>query len=499
MRVLLINANRFKQPWPVIPFGLCCVAKSVEEAGHEVKVLDLCFSRRPESDMSRDVREWSPNVIGISIRNIDNSAGFKTLFLLEETKSKVVMPLKKEFRGPIVIGGPSVGISAPEMLEFLDLQYAIGGDGEAAIVEFLRRIENGLSLEGVGGLARRENGRIVEENPPLRVRDLNSLPLVNPGHYIDLKPYRRFDSPLQVQTKRGCALKCSYCTYRRIEGEFCRLRSPERVAEDIELLVKKTGIDHVEFTDSTFNIPLNHAKAVLRAVIAKGMNLRLRTMGLNPGAVDEELADLLKEAGFRDVDLGVESGCDVTLKGLGKNFTKKDILRAGKLLDERKIPVTWYLLVGAPGETRETLHETFDTVNRAASRWDLINVGVGIRAYKGAPIAEEMKLMQPNCTNDNFLHPVHFSPKALSLELVKIITKKIALRHPNYFMYDEDENTPPVVLMIGAFLLKVFAPRQPIWRLHIIIRKIQNLFGITFLKRTVFDFKARKYLESSPS
>ena len=424
MKVLLISANTFKQPWPVIPFGLCCIAASVENALHEVKVLDLCFSKNPSTEMENVITEWKPQVVGVSIRNIDNSAGYNTLFLLEETRSSIINPLKNIFYGPIIIGGPSVGINGAEMLEFFDLNYAIRGDGEAAIVEFLRRLGDNLSLKGLPGLVWRENGRVIEDNEPFRIDDLDTLPIVNPGRYIDLRPYRRFDSPLQVQTKRGCALKCSYCTYNRIEGAYCRLRSPVRVAEEIELLVRETGINYIEFTDSTFNVPLKHAKAVLRAVIAMKMNLRLRTMGLNPGSVDEELADLIKEAGFRDVDLGVESGCDITLKGLGKNFTKKDILKAGKLLNDRGIPVTWYLLVGAPGETRETLKETFETINKAASKWDLINIGVGVRVYNGAPMADQMRIKEPGCTHDNFLKPVHYSPDALSLEEVKGLTKR---------------------------------------------------------------------------
>lgn len=492
MRVLLINANTFKQPWPVIPFGLCCIAASVENARHEVKVLDLCFSKKPAAEIGSMVKKWNPHVVGVSIRNIDNSAGYNTLFLLEETRSSIIKPLKNEFQGPIIIGGPSVGINGAEMLEFFDLKYAIRGDGEAAIVEFLRRLDEGLSLDDMPGLVRREGGRIIEDNEPLRVADLDTLPLVNPGRYIDLKPYRRFDSPLQIQTKRGCALKCSYCTYNRIEGAYCRLRRPMRVAEEIEMLVRETGINYIEFTDSVFNVPLNHAKAVLRAIISMKMDLRLRTMGLNPGAVDEELADLLKEVGFQDVDLGVESGCDVTLKGLGKNFTKKDILRAGKLLYDRGIPVTWYLLVGAPGETRETLQETFNTINHAASRWDLINVGVGVRVYNGAPIAEEMKRENQLCAVDNFLHPVHFEPRDISLEEVKAITKYTALRHPNYFMYDEDENTPPFVLMVGTALMRLFAPRQPLWKLHIMLRILQNYFGISFVKRVLYALRHRE-------
>src|SRR4030042_4207989 len=169
MRVLLINANRFKQPWPVIPFGLCYVAIAIEKAGYNVKVLDLCFSKSPFEDIQHTVSEWHPDVIGVSIRNIDNSAGYKTLFILEETRSEVINPLKKTFNGPIVIGGPAAGINGAEMLDFLDLQYAIRGDGEVAMVEFLKRLERRLPLEGLGGLVRRENRRLIEDNPPLLV------------------------------------------------------------------------------------------------------------------------------------------------------------------------------------------------------------------------------------------------------------------------------------------------------------------------------------------
>ena len=487
----MINANRFKQPWPVIPFGLCCVAAAIENAGYEVHILDLCFSKNCARDISNAVSKQQPDLIGVSIRNIDNSAGYNTLFLLEQVKNEIIVPLKKVFSGPIVIGGPSVGINGAEMLSFFDLEFAIRGDGEAAMVEFVNRLEKKSPLNGLGGLVRRKGNKIVEDNLPLLVTDMDSLPLARPHRYIDLRRYRRFDSPLQIQTKRGCALNCSYCTYNRIEGSRYRLRKPQLVADEIECLVKETGINHIEFTDSTFNIPLNHTKSVLEAVAAKGLDLNLRTMGLNPGAVDEELADLMKKVGFRDVDLGAEAGCDAMLRSLGKNFRKKDILQAGKILHERGIPITWYLLVGAPGETEQTLKETFETINSAASNWDLINVGVGIRVYNGAPIAKHMLRENPFCTKDNFLHPVYYSPQALSLEEVKTITKRTALRHSNYFMYDEDENTPSMVLMVGTALLRLFAPKQPIWKLHILLRSVQKMIGVNWFKSILFERKNR--------
>ncbi|MBU2454298.1 MAG: radical SAM protein, partial [Proteobacteria bacterium] len=371
MKILLINANRFKHPWPVIPFGLSCVAAALESKGYELQVLDLCFSKDCAKDLKRQVLLFQPMIIGLSIRNIDNSAGYNTLFLLEATKNEIIKPLKSLFAGPIVIGGPSVGINGAEMLSYLDLNYAIRGDGEDAIVEFVRRIDTDTPLEGLEGLVIRKDEKIIQDNPPLLVKDLNTLPYVNPGKYIDLTQYRKYNSPLQIQTKRGCALECSYCTYNRIEGLKYRLRDAQKVADQIEKLYIDTGISHLEFTDSTFNIPLAHCKKVLKALKKKNLKLNLRTMGLNPGSVDEELVDLMKQNGFRDVDLGAEAGCDEMLKSLGKNYSKKEVIHAGKLLQEKGIPVTWYLLVGAPGETKETLIETFNTINQAASKWDL--------------------------------------------------------------------------------------------------------------------------------
>ncbi len=487
MRILLINANRFKQPWPVIPFGLSCVASACEHSGYNVKMLDLCFSKNCTKDMTKAIDDFSPDVIGISIRNIDNSVGYKTQFLLKETKSEIISPCKKIYSGKIVIGGPSVGINGGEMLDYFDLHYAIRGDGEKAFGEFVKRIDKGIPLEGMEGLIIRKHGKIIQNASPMRVENLDELPFVNPAKYIDLTPYRKFDSPIQIQTKRGCALDCSYCTYKRIEGGKYRFKKPQIVADHMERLVKETGINHIEFTDSTFNLPSEHCKNVLRALSEKKLHLNLRTMGLNPGAVDEELVDLMSRVGFRDVDLGVESGSDITLKGLKKNFTKKDVIKAGKLLQNKKIPVTWYLLVGAPGETRQTLSETFETINKAASKWDLINLGVGVRVYKGSSIAEDMKAVDPHCTSDCFLTPVAFEPEAVSLEEVKRITKRMALKHSNYFMYDEDEDTPSFVLALGIFILRKISPKQPIWRLHIFLRTLQKYIGIMLLKRWYFS------------
>ena len=255
MKILFINSNQFKQPWPILPFGLCCVSAAVKQAGHHVRILDLCFSSDTEKDITAAVNEFDPDVVGLSIRNIDNSAGYNTEFFLDEIDANTIRPLKNIFVGPIVIGGPSVGISGREMLEYLDLNYAIRGDGEAGMVEFLNRLESGKDLSQTPGLIIRQGGRIETENPAACVSDLDSV--FSKGNIfsdIDLTPYNAFGTHLPVQTKRGCALKCTYCTYNRIEGKRFRLRDPRRIADQIETMVRNTGINKIEFTDSTFNL-----------------------------------------------------------------------------------------------------------------------------------------------------------------------------------------------------------------------------------------------------
>ncbi|MFC1479118.1 B12-binding domain-containing radical SAM protein [Planctomycetota bacterium] len=488
--VLLINSNRYMQPWPVIPFGLCCVASSVEEAGYKVEFLDLCFSAHPDREIRESIASFNPDVIGVSIRNLDNSTGFNTDFLVDEVKREVIEPLKKEFSGPIVIGGPAVGINGPELLEFFDLEYAIQGDGEAGMVAFLDRYSHDMSFQGTEGLVIRREGAIMEDNGPARIHDLDQFPFSRVYNYIDIARYARYNSPLQIQTKRGCALNCTYCTYNRIEGKCWRLRDPERVADEIEDLVQNTGIRNIEITDSTFNIPLSHCKKVLRAVIDKRLDIHLRTMGLNPGAVDEELANLLKEAGFTDLDVGAESCSEATLKGLGKNFGVKDIRKAGELLHKQNISIMWVLLVGGPGETVETLKETFDTIDDIASGWDLIDIGVGVRVYKGSQIAEEMQYCSNNTADQGYLEPVSYEPDGISLNEIKRITKQRALERTNYFMYDEDEKTPLIMMRIGTMLCRILFPNQPVWKLFILIRRIQKYTGIALLKRALFRVKS---------
>ncbi|MCK4763823.1 MAG: radical SAM protein [Candidatus Aminicenantes bacterium] len=491
MRILMVYANRYITPVPALPFGLCWVSAALEEAGNEVQVLDLVFSKNLEHDITDTIKKFQPQIIGISIRNLDSALRRQIIFFLDEIKTEIIDQIKKEFSGPIVLGGAAVGISAREILEFLDLEFAIRGDGEKAMVEFVNRIEKKRPLDGLGGLTRRKDGKIVEENPPWNVNDLSSLPKLRMDKYVDIKAYRDFKAPVQVQTKRGCELKCSYCTYRIIEGTTYRFRDPEHIADEIENYVKEAGVNHIVITDSISNMPLDYAKKTLKAIIARKLDVNLEITGVSPSAIDEELVGLFKEIKLKEIQMGAESGNDNILKNLGKNYTKEDIIRSGKLLQEAGIPAIWYLMLGAPGESEETLKETFETINLAASPWDLVLVVTAIRIYKDSELSRQVLEDHPGCTDDNFFRPVFYTPKDISLDAVRIISKKYALRNPNYLIPDEMQEIPRPALKFLTAVMKTFAPKHPWWRFIITVNKIQKFLGIFFLKRKILEIRER--------
>ncbi|HUI93268.1 MAG TPA: radical SAM protein [Chitinivibrionales bacterium] len=480
MRILLINTNQLKIPFPVMPVGLCSVAASLEAAGHQVKVLDLCFSLNPAADIAAAVASFSPGMACAGIRNIDMANGFRPAFMLDKIKTGVIVPLKRVFSGPVVLGGPAAGINGAELLGYFDCDYAVQGDGEGTTVALANRIEADLSPGGMAGLIIRRKGIVAEANPPDFPDDLDTLPPSRPQKYLNCALYKLYNSPFPVQTKRGCALSCVYCTYNRIEGRVYRLRSPSAIADEIQEFAAATGNRTVEIVDSTFNVPLDHAKAVLREIISRNVKLRLLTMGLNPRFLDRELAGLMKQAGFVEACFGTEAICDDMLKSFGKNFSVADIRAAADIIHQTRIPASWFLIIGAPGETAKTIKETFSNISRIAAPLDLVNIGVGIRVYNGAPIAETWKAETKSSTPDNFLTPVAYQPGTLTMKKLKAVTRLAAALHHNFFMFDEGA----VILLPVRIIMGLFFANQPLWRGYIVMRLFEKYSGV-FLVRAL--------------
>jgi len=378
MRVLLISANTEKINMPTLPMGLGCVAAAATDAGHDVRFLDLMTVSDWQPVLGEGLAAHAPEVIGISIRNIDDQDSRNPRFLLEEAR-EVVACCKADTHAPVVLGGAGYSIFPEQVLEYTGADMGIQGDGESAFVALLSCLAEDTPLNDVPGLYIRGQGL---QAPPSFVPELDRKPLPDP----DLFDNRLADNPayyLPVQTRRGCPLRCSYCSTPAIEGTRIRKRSPEKVVEFLTRW-RAAGFRRIFFVDNVFNLPPGYARALCERMTAAGLDLDWRCI-LYPGQVDEKLVQAMARAGCREVSLGFESGFQPLLDGMHKRFNTADILSAARLLSAHGIRRTGFLLLGGPGETRASVETSLAFAD--ALGLEAVKLTVGVRIYPHTELA----------------------------------------------------------------------------------------------------------------
>jgi hypothetical protein len=228
VRVLLVSANTERANMPAMPLGAVLVAEATRAAGHEVVFLDLFGTTEPAETLRRTVSRVEPAVMGISVRNIDDQVQESPRFLLEQIRP-LIAACRCSSDAPIVLGGAGYSIVPDAALDYLDADFGIAGDGEAAFPALLRFLERGVDPSGLAGVHVR--GRHAAVTADFSV-DLGDVPCVGDGLWSGHDPVAP-ETWVPVQGRRGCANDCSYCSTRHIQGRALRCRPPELVAESV--------------------------------------------------------------------------------------------------------------------------------------------------------------------------------------------------------------------------------------------------------------------------
>ena len=215
------------------------------------------------------------------------------------------------------------------------------------------------------------------------IKELNSLPWPD-REAFDAGVYREQGGLANIQSKRGCPFHCIYCTYPLIEGRKVRVREPIGVVREIQALVDR-GLDYIFFVDNNFNFPEEQAEGICREITRQKVPVRW-TAYVNPGFMTDRLGEAMKASGCAALEFGLDAAAPAQLDALGKNFSLPQIREAARICRERDIPFCFSLLLGGPGETRDTLEETLAQVE------DLNPTAVicmtGIRVFPGTRLAE---------------------------------------------------------------------------------------------------------------
>lgn len=469
-RVLLVSTNRERQPYPVVPNGLACVASALKAAGHDVRFVDLCFARNPIESAREQARGFNPDFIGVSVRNIDNSDAIALRHYTPEAL-EIVRALKQGApRATLIAGGAAFGVAPEALFETFGVDYAVAGDGERASVALIDALASGRSTPGIPGVVRRSGERIIFA-PPGEDADLDSLPSPRLHEWIDLARYERHGATIPIQTKRGCVYRCVYCTYMNVEGFGYRLRSAENVAAEIEELRRAAGVRTFDFVDSTFNSPPGHAIEVCEAIIRRKLDVHLDTTNFTPAAAPGELLTVMRKAGFRTLGITAESASDPVLAKLEKGFTAAKVREVAERVERAGIRTLWIFLVGGPAETPETLRETLDFAEWRLNRGDAVYLTVGLRIYPGTTLHRIALAEGVVANGESLLTPAfYFSPQLNFGSAVDEI-RRFALKHPR-FMFSADSRS--VVLPYLTRAASIMRLPKPHWQYMGLFQRIKR-------------------------
>jgi radical SAM superfamily enzyme YgiQ (UPF0313 family) len=381
MRVLLVSANQERSPDPVAPLGACYVATATAARGHAVAFLDLCFSTAVEDDVRRAVADARPDVVGLSLRNVDNCAYPDTVSYLPHYR-RVAAACRHVTDAPLVLGGSAFTTMPAYYLPALGARLGVVGEGEVAFPALLAALAAGEDAGAVPGVASLDGTGGVRVNPPAW------LPALDAVHadraWVDNRAYFERGGMANLQTKRGCHYKCTFCAYPVIEGRGMRTRSPDAIAAEVRTLLERWGIDQFFIVDSVFNAPRGYAERVCAALRPLGRHIRWSCF-VTPGNFTAELLELMLAAGCQSIDFGTDAGSDATLRAFRKSFNVDDVRAASALCRARGVPFCHSLVFGGEGETWDTVAETIAVMDDC--RPTAVNAMCGVRVYPETPLA----------------------------------------------------------------------------------------------------------------
>ncbi len=407
MRVLLINP-RFRLPIDTRTsphMGLAYLAAVSEKRGDEVAIFDADIEETPLGEF---VQDYKPQLIGITA----NTPQVKQAW-------RHAAEIKKAYDVPVVIGGPHPSVVSEDLdyesLESGNIDIVVRGEGEDTWIEISEKVEDFLRhhptfstaelmdpakgvWKDVLGISYKTSDGSFHRNPDRpAINDLDSLPwpayhLFKMEGYTNLQPATDAvdgSKSFSILTSRGCPYRCTFCSQSIMPVKW-RSRTPENVVAEWEHLVKDLGAQEIGVLDDSANIRKKRLRQIADMLIERELNHVpwIFVNGIRANLVDYDLMSALKEAGLKRTAFGVETGNPELLKTIDKRVDHDTIRKAFKITKEVGIETIAFMIIGLPGDTRETMQ---DTINFAIELDPLIANFSMMTPYPGTAVWEQVK------------------------------------------------------------------------------------------------------------
>lgn len=410
------------------PFFLAYAAAVLEGEGHDVRVLDPLTAGEPMDKFISDVKSFSPDLVVMESSTPSINTDLKTAETISvETGAK------------IALCGPHVTTFPDDVLSNRQVDYVFMGEYEYTVRDTVSAMEDSMREKDVLGLAYRSNGK-VKVNGRRPLIDLNELPyparhLMKMEYYCE--PFMQVPNVQLIQS-RGCTFGCVYCLWPPVMygGMNFRYRKPDAIVEECQHVVEKYSARELYFDDDTFNLNPKKVMEFCRVYKDSGVDKIWGAM-CSPVPVTKELLSSMHDAGCEALKFGVESGSrrilDLANRGSQNLSHVEDVFRWCKDIGIRSHAT---FMIGLPGETKETIGETFDYLLKIKPDSFQVSVCTPLPGTRYYDQAKEKGFLHAKCWDDySNIHFIHDKPVVSTEELTQDDLKQASMYANNYLIY----------------------------------------------------------------
>ena len=316
------------------------------------------YNEKKLSNLLNEIISKKPDLVGFSCYMWNIECCYK---LAEDLKN--ILPNTK-----ILLGGPEIATEYVQNLHFdkYEIDYCVSGEGELTFLELLKHLESGgPAVSNIAGLSHRPNRNVsfTVNSKRKPFKSLSEIPSPFLKGIVDEDVLARNDIEANLETQRGCNLRCSYCIYHK-DMDRVAYSETERVIDEVRYVTKR-GVKKIRFVDANFSSQISHAKAVMKGLIRERFEASL-FFELIPGFIDEELASLfgkytkLYPQNQITVGVGVQTINPKVLKLMRRSIQKEKFEKTFKLLQKHNIYTKIDLIIGLPDEEISSIEKTME-------------------------------------------------------------------------------------------------------------------------------------------
>ena len=433
------------------PLWAGLLAGFIRDKGYTVKIIDAEIENRTPSEIATQISEYNPLLVAIIASGTNPSASTPSMsgahLIINELKLQ--SPETK-----ILLGGLHPSALPEQTMKEELVDFVCEGEGFYTILELLKTLKTNKHDYNIQGLWYRNNNKIIENSRAPIIENLDKLPFVAwdllPmekyrahnwhcfGHLEERQPYA------VIYTSLGCPFNCRFCCINSIfGGSGIRFRSPEKVIEEIDYLVKNYNMKNIKILDECFVFKKKHVLEICDLIIQRGYDLNIWAYA-RIDTIDENMLRKMKQAGINWLGFGIESGSKKVRNGVTKGrFDQNDIRKAIDMTHAAGIHVGANFIFGLPDDNHETMQETLDLAKELNCEYTNFYVAM---AYPGSKLYEES--LQTNIKlPDTWLGYAQFSAETLPLPTKHLSSAEVLRFRDEAFM--EYHNNPKYMEMIG--------------------------------------------------